>query len=240
MGHEFDDVFDLEVDASVDEVWQAIASGPGIDSWFMGRNDVADGVVHTVFADLAITESEPGKRFAYVSPTAPDGRFIAYDFLIEGRAGGSTSIRVVASGFLPQEDWADEYFAMTRGHALFFRTLVEYLTFFAGRRATPVAATSPEIVDWDRAWAALTSELALASPPRVGDRVTLTLAGERPIDGTVYFVNEHTLGVRGPDALYRFLRGLDRPMLAMHHVFADVDIEAAQARWQAWLNRVFA
>jgi uncharacterized protein YndB with AHSA1/START domain len=240
MGHEFEDVFDLEVDASIDDVWHAIATGPGIDSWFMGRNEVADGVVHTVFADLPITESEPGKRFAYVSPTAPDGRFIAYDFLIEGRAGGSTSIRVVASGFLPQEDWADEYFAMTRGHALFLRTLIEYLTFFAGRDATPVSATSPEILDWDRAWAALATELGLDHEPRVGDQVTLTLADRDAIDGTVYFVNEHTLGVRGPDTLYRFLRGLDRPMLAMHHVFAAVDVAGTEALWKAWLNRVFA
>jgi hypothetical protein len=240
MGHEFEDVFDIEVDASIDDVWQAIATGPGIDSWFMGRNEVADGVVRMVFADLAITESEPGKRFAYVSPTAPDGRFIAYDFLIEGRAGGSTSIRVVASGFLPQDDWSDEYFAMTRGHALFFRTLIEYLTFFAGRAATPVAATSPDIVDWARAWAALAIELGLDREPRMGDHVTLTLAGRAPIDGTVYFVNEHTLGVRGPDTLYRFLRGLDRPMLAMHHVFAEVDAPTDEAAWQAWLVRVFA
>ena len=74
----------------------------------------------------------------------------------------------------------------------------------------------------------------------MGDHVTLTLADRAPIDGTVYFVNEHTLGVRGPDTLYRFLRGLDRPMLAMHHVFATVDTDETEALWQAWLVRVFA
>ena len=44
MGHQFEDALETEVDATVDEVWQAIATGPGIDSWFMGRNSVADGI----------------------------------------------------------------------------------------------------------------------------------------------------------------------------------------------------
>ena len=31
------------VHATPEEVWQAIATGPGIDSWFMGRNEVEPG-----------------------------------------------------------------------------------------------------------------------------------------------------------------------------------------------------
>ena len=53
--------------------------------------------------------SEPGHRFAYGEDPEPDGRFIAFDFMIEGRAGGGTSLRMVTSGFLPGDDWADEF-----------------------------------------------------------------------------------------------------------------------------------
>ena len=41
----------------------------------------------------------------------------------------------------------------------------------------------------------------------------------RPADGVVYFANAHTIGVRTPDALYRFLRGFGKPVVAAHHLF---------------------
>lgn len=102
MGHQFAQHHEAEVPASPDEVWAAIATGPGIDSWFMGRNEVkagAGGTVRTVFGEytpeLEITGWDPAHRFAYTSGQAPDGRFIAHEFLIEGRAGGSTVLRTV-------------------------------------------------------------------------------------------------------------------------------------------------
>jgi uncharacterized protein YndB with AHSA1/START domain len=241
MGHEFEAVDTADVDASIDEVWQAIATGPGIDSWFMGRTAVADGVVRTIFAECPITASEPGKHFAYGATPAPDGRFVAFDFLIEGRAGGGTSVRLVTSGFLPDDDWADEFEAMTMGGAMYFRTLVEYLSFFAGRTATPVTASGPVVADWDRAWSALAAELGLDRAPQAGDAVTVRVDGHAPVGGTVYFVNAHNLAVRTDDALYRFVRGFHGPMLGMHHLFApDADADAAERVWRSWLDRVFA
>ena len=241
MGHQFAQHHEAEVPAGPDEVWAAIATGPGIDSWFMGRNEVTAGAVRTVFGEYApeleITESEPVHRFAYRSGQAPDGRFIAYEFLIEGRAGGSTVLRTVTSGFLPGEDWADEFEAMTLGGELYFRTLVEYLTYFAGRFATPVTAFGPSGPSWSRDRSLLCRELGLAEAPQPGDPVRLT--GEiGPADGVVYFANAHAIGVRTSDALYRFMRGFGKPVIAAHHLFA-ADAEPAQARqaWEAWLSR---
>lgn len=240
MGHEFEVTDSAEVDATVDEVWQAIATGPGIDSWYMGRTEVTEGTVRTVFGGFTpespITVSEPGKRFAYAMPAAPDGRFVAFDFLVEGRAGGSTSLRVVTSGFLPGDDWADEFEAMTKGGAIYFRTLVEYLNHFAGRTATPVTAYGPPVDDWDRAWARLGAELGLGRRAREGDQVRVGDAG-----GTVFFTNEQTLGIRTADAIYRFIQGFHGPMIAMHQLFApDTDGAQAEQLWQSWLGRVFA
>jgi uncharacterized protein YndB with AHSA1/START domain len=88
MGQPFEQWRDAEVPASPEEVWAAIATGPGINSWFIGRNDVrpgADGTVRTEFGDytpeLDITVWDPLRRFGYRSGQAPDGRFIAYEFL---------------------------------------------------------------------------------------------------------------------------------------------------------------
>ena len=189
MGCPFENRQEAEVPATPEEVWAAIATGPGIDSWFMGRSDVqpgtggadgADGTggtVRTVFGEYApeldVTAWDPARRFAYRSGEAPDGRFIAYEFLIEGRAGGSTVLRTVTSGFLPGDDWADEFEAMTLGGEMYFRTLVEYLTYFAGRFAAPVTAFGPSGTTWARDRTMLYQALGLPQNAGRGDRVSV-------------------------------------------------------------------
>lgn len=236
MGHEFSSTEELHVDASPDEVWAAIATGPGIDSWFMGRNDVDPGqVVRQAFGGYTpehrISGWEPGKRLAYESGTAPDGRFVAYEFLIEGRDRGSTVVRVVNSGFLPGDDWADEFEAMTEGGALFMHTLATYLNHFAGRFATPITAFGPMVTDWPRTRAKLVEAIG-----QDGDRVRFTPDGLPPVDGVVYFENSDTIGIRTDDAIYRFLRGFRGPVMACHHIFSDISPDATEQAWVAWLN----
>jgi uncharacterized protein YndB with AHSA1/START domain len=248
MGHSFKQHKEAELPASPEEVWAAIATGQGIDSWFMGRNDVrpgAGGTVRTAFGEyqpeLAVTAWDPLRQFAYASAEAGDGRFIAYEFLIEAQGTGSTVLRAVTSGFLPGDDWEDEYDAMTKGGEMYFRTLVEYLTFFAGRFATPITAFCQSATDWDRALPMLHQELGLTEPVAPGDRVRFTPEGLTPIDGVVYLVSAHALGVRTGDALYRFLRGFDQPVIAAHHLFSrGVDRDQAERAWQSWLSRLLA
>jgi uncharacterized protein YndB with AHSA1/START domain len=243
VGRDFEVRQTAEVPATPDQIWAAIATGPGIDSWFMGRNEVAGGTVRTAFGgynpESTVTAWEPSRHLSYGGERAPDGRFIAYEFLIEARGGGSTILRAVTSGFLPGEDWEAEYEAMGLGLDLFFRTLVEYLTYFPGRTATPITAFGPAVTDWDEAWATLHRELGRADPAE-GDRVRFSPPGRPPVDGVVYARNPHTLGVRTDDALYRFLRGLPGFMMAGHHLFFPVpDPDATEAAWRTWLTRLY-
>lgn len=247
MGKQFEGVNEVEVDATPEQVWQAIASGPGFDSWFMGRNEVQPGGEGSwrmsCFGDFQpthrVTAWEDGKHLTYRSDTADDGRFMAYEFLIEGRDSGTTVLRMVTSGFLPGDDWADEYEAMTKGGALFFATLATYLRHFAGRHAEPVTAFGPPVTDWPATWAKAYAELGLSASPQVGDAVHAELAGVRAVDGVVYFANEHTLGVRTADAMFRLLKGFNGPLIASHHVFTEIDAEATERAWQTWLDTVF-
>lgn len=230
MGHEFSTTDELRVDATPDEVWQAIATGPGIDSWFMGRNEVEPGqTVRTAFGGFTpeheISAWEPGRRLAY------GGDKVAYEFLVEGRDQGSTVVRITASGFLPGDDWADEYEAMTLGHAMFFQTLATYLNHFAGRTATPVTAFGPMITDWPRTRARLMRAIG-----REGSRVHFTPPGLPTVDGEIYFENADTVGIRADDAIYRFLRGFRGPVMAAHHLFTTVDVTTTEQAWQAWLT----
>ena len=107
MTHPFEIELETILPASPEQVWAAIATGPGIDSWFMGRNEVEprEGGIAAMETggrreEAVITAYEPGKRIATRTATAEDGRFMAFEYLIEGRDGGSTVLRVVHSGLL--------------------------------------------------------------------------------------------------------------------------------------------
>jgi uncharacterized protein YndB with AHSA1/START domain len=245
VGREFEQHDEVEVDATPEEVWAAIATGPGCDSWFMGRTEIVPGKGGTVRTDVGgyamestITEWEPFRRFAYRGDESPDGRFIAFEYLIEGREQGSTVLRLVTSGFLPGDDWEDEYDAMVKGGAMYFATLVAYLTHFTGRTATPITVEGPMGPDvFERVPAAL----GLSAEPAVGDRTRVAPEGLPPIDGVVDFVNPDVLGIRTPDALYRFIRGFNCPTVVNHHLFAEgVDRERTEQAWRAWLARLSA
>ena len=229
MGKDFEIHLDGEAPASPEQVWQAIATGPGISSWFVGRTEVAGSTVRTSFGDDwipagTVTAAEPGHRFAYRSDTAPDGRFLANEYLIEGRDRSTTVVRAVTSGFLPGDDWADEYEAMQYGTQMFFATLLEHLRNFPGRAATPLTVFGPPVTDWPATWQRLHTRLGLTGAPHPGDTVHTDLI----TGGVVYFTNPHTVGVRTADGFYRFIRGLHGGMVLSHALLGPADPDAWQ------------
>ena len=240
MGKPFEVRREAAVDATPGQVWDAIATSSGVDSWFMGNTEVDAGrTVTTAFggyhAAQPVLAWEPGERLAYEDRDPASGRFVAYEFLIAGRSGGGAVLRTVTSGFLPGDDWADEYEAMGHGLALFFDTLVAYLTHFTGRAARPVTAFGPPVTDWPATWAALHDRLGLTGPVTVGDAARITPPGGAPVDAVVYHADPQTLGLLTSGALLRFLRGFHGPLIAAHHLFDPSDTATA-ADWQAWLT----
>jgi uncharacterized protein YndB with AHSA1/START domain len=248
VGREWQQHDEVEVDATPEQVWQAIATGPGVDSWFMGRTEVAPGEGGSVRTEMGgftmastITAWEPPRRFAYRENESPDGRFIAFEYLVEGREHGSTVLRLVSQGFLPGDDWEAEYDAMRKGGAMYFATLGAYLTHFAGRTATPVTTSGPMTAEGRAAFDRIPKALGLGAAPAVGDPVRAAPTGLPAIDGVVDFVNPDAIGVRTHDALYRFVRGFFGPPVVTHHLFAaGVDRTEAEQAWRAWLADVCA
>ena len=109
----------LEVEApgTPEELWEAIATGPGITSWFVPADvDSAAGTISLTFGPGmletgTITVWEPPHRFAY---TDNSERHLAYEYTVEARNGGACMVRLVNSGFGVGEDWdADD----PAGHA---------------------------------------------------------------------------------------------------------------------------
>lgn len=242
MTHPFEIAQDLEVGATPEQVWDAIATGEGQDSWFMGRNTVEprEGGTTTFSiggftAESTVATWDPPHRFVTTGSPAPDGSFHQFDYTVDAREGGGSSIRFVHSGLLAG-DWEAEYEAMSEGDPMYLHKLVQYVTYFRGRYATSVEAFGPPEPDRARTMAAFRRGLGLRDEVGVGDEVRLTPEGLQPIDGVVDFVSPHFLGARSDDALYRFIHGFDGSVLVGHHLFAEgVDQEQAQRMWTAWL-----
>ena len=70
----------------------------------------------------------------------------AMEYMIEGRAGGTTKVRLVHSGFLG-DDWEAEYEALTEGDFMYLLQMAQYVEHFRGRQGAAVAAAQPNTLD---------------------------------------------------------------------------------------------
>ncbi|MFF0203748.1 SRPBCC domain-containing protein [Streptomyces sp. NPDC005017] len=247
MTHPFEIELEITLPASPDQVWEAIATGPGVDSWFMGRNEIEprEGGVSAMTVggqreEAVISAFEPGKRLASRTAAAEDGRFMAFEYLIEGREGGSTVLRVVHSGLLG-DDWEDEYDALRRGWPFHLHTLHEYLAHFTGRTGVPVFAVTPSGERPAReVREALVRGLSLPGPVTAGTRVRAAPAGLPPLDGEVTWADDERFELRTADGLYTFHHG-SGVVLVFHHLFAPApDGTDPDTAWQHWLSALFA
>ena len=247
MGKEFELVNEIEVGATPEQAWQAVATGPGLDGWLMGRSEIEPregGTVRTVTPswtdEATVTTWDPPRRFAHRTEEREDGSFMSFDYRIEEGEKGTTAIKWTHSGLLGQ-NWEAEYEAMAEGDTAYFHKLGQYLTHFFGRKATPVETYGPEVHDREQAMRIMREGLGLGGPVAVGDRVRLTPEGIAPIDGVVSWVSPSFLGVRSDDAIYWFVWAFTGPLMVGHHLFAEgVDQEEAEKAWKSWLDGLAA
>jgi len=251
MAHEFEVRGEIEVEATPEQVWEAIATGPGVDSWFMGRSTMGSGVGGRNHVDMGgfamestITDWEPGRHLAFRGDGDPDGVLHAFEYLIEGRGGSSTVVRFVHSGFLG-DDWENEYDALRKGDLIYLQKLGQYLKHFPGRVAAPIGGFGGQIADKAKAWQTIHAALGLSGPVALGEKVHLTPAGLEPLDGVVDLVNEDFLDVRTDDGIYVFIHGFQGAVVIGHHVYGEPgqpapDVKQAEQAWQSWLAGLFA
>ncbi len=132
MGKPFEIRKEIPLAATPEQVWEAIATGPGLTAWFMPMEVDPDSSM--------VTSWEPGRRLAIRTPSAPDGSFQGFEYRIEARGQGSTVLRFAHNGFT-SDDWGDEYEVVTSsGWDMYFHTLRQYLTHFAPASSPPSAS----------------------------------------------------------------------------------------------------
>jgi uncharacterized protein YndB with AHSA1/START domain len=190
----------VEVPGTPEEVWDAVATGPGITSWFV-PHQVAEhegGTVTMSFGSM-------GEEHATVSVWDPPHRVVfvgggehplAYEWLVEAKDGGTCTVRLVNSGFGDGAEWDDDLDAMTKGWTLLLQVLRLHLTHFRGRHGSAIiphgSAPGPNAA----AFAALCAALGLPDDLADGDRLAAGGDGVPELTGTV------ERAVRSPEMTY--------------------------------------
>ena len=226
---------EIEVPGSPEEVWQAIATGAGISSWFVpSRVEEREGgsVVSSFGPGMdsvgTITRWNPPNRF--VAETEEGPGTVATEWIVEARDGGTSTVRVVHRWFADSDDWDGEFEGHAYGWATsFFRMLRLYLAHFAGQKcsAFQLSAISdrpaPEVLRTvKRALNVDESNLRIASsseaPPLAGslERIEITDPELRRVRESSPQIVAALQGMDGEEPEL-FLR-LERPAAGLAHV----------------------
>lgn len=172
---------ELLVPGTPEEVWQAMATGPGNTGWFVKteieareggsmRFDFGEGAVSTG----EVTAWDPPRRFAYEEREWSEGAPpVATEITITARGGGQSVVRMVHSLFSSSDQWDDQMEGFEKGWPGFFAVLRLYLAHFKGAQAGSFFAMSPASHDSLVAWTRLCDALGL-SGASVGERRTST------------------------------------------------------------------
>lgn len=242
--HEFEIRAELALAATPEQVWDAIATGPGLDSWFMGHSEIEPGEGGTNRLEMpgytqetTITAWEPGRHLAFRGED-PDGTFAAFEFLIEGRDGDSTVLRCVHNGLLG-DDWEAQYDGMKVGDALHLRKLATYLAYFPERTSKfNLFLVGPAVPDDTKVWSTFANALSVSEITE-GARVRLPELAH--ITGTVDFLMApHCVGVHTPNGILVLLKGYKDTLVVEYHGFSDdEDEKEIETAYQSWLNNAF-
>jgi uncharacterized protein YndB with AHSA1/START domain len=186
---------EVAVPGTPDQVWQAIATGAGISSWFV-PTDVAEreggAIAFHLGPDMEssghVTAWEPPRRFAYEEPDwAPNAPPLATEFTIHVRSGGTCTVRLVHSLFASGDEWDDQLESFESGWSAFFEILRLYLSDFASKPCSTIRVTGTVDGTELEAWDALTRAIGLPHAVK-GQRPARPSAGLPPFNGAVHRV----------------------------------------------------
>jgi uncharacterized protein YndB with AHSA1/START domain len=243
---------EVEVDGSPEEVWRAIATGPGISSWYVphvveeregGAATASFGPEPEMQIPGRVAAWEPPRRVVFDGGEGVDG--LAFEWLIEARAGGTCIVRLVNTGFGSGDEWDAQYDGMSEGWQLFLLNLRLHLQHFPGQTATPMLPGAPWPGPRQQAWARLADALGIPPAPSVGERIVIEppdapkLAGtvvdadswrlalvlDVPAPGTAFLAVEGD-GEQVSVSVWSYLYGPDGAAIA----------ERDGPRWQHWLT----
>lgn len=243
---------EVEVPGTPEEVWRAIATGPGISSWYVphrveereGGSAVASfgpGPEMQVPGRVAVWE--PPSRIVFDGGEGVPG--LAFEWLVESRSGGTCVVRLVNSGFASGEEWDAQYDGMVEGWQLFLTNLRLHLEHFRGRTATAMLPSAAWPGTRRVAWPTLCAALGIASDPEIGDRVEVGAADAPSLAGAVVDAAPWWLALLldqpSPGTAFVIVEGAGEPVQAsvwsyLYGPDAEAIARRDEPRWRRWLT----
>lgn len=250
---------EAEIPGTPDDVWQAIATGPGISSWFVPTEFEAgpDGTPSKVISHFGptpdmdnaatITAWEPPHRFAAEGPMGiPDAPTFATEWFVEAQSGGVCTVRVVHSFFADTDQWDDQLTGAESGWPGFFRILRLYVAHFRGQRCKILQTMAMSPASEQEVWTALMGSLSFTGI-QAGERRDAS-TGVPPLGGIAEWTGEgtdhHVLLLRldqpcpGVGSIGAFGMGGQVCVVMNLYLYgeeAHAIVERDQPHWQAWL-----
>ena len=196
----------IDIAAPADRVWRALTEARELTRWFPLEARVVPGVGGSMYwgwgdgwsGESRITAWEPDRRLTLVETrqgfdadgrpltTPGNARELVVEITLESRAG-TTTVRLVHSGFGTGADWDDELEGTSNGWQCELRNLRLYVERHFGRDRHLAWAKSSTALPADAVWRELFGPggvTLVPAQPREGARYTLDFAGER-FEGTV-------------------------------------------------------
>jgi uncharacterized protein YndB with AHSA1/START domain len=247
------------VPGTPEQVWEAMATGPGYAAWFVKANiePRVGGAFSIDFGQGAVTSGEvtawdPPNKVAYVerewSPGAPP---VATEITITGRSGDRCVVRMVHSLFTSSDEWDDQIEGFESGWPGFFAVLHVYLGHFAGAPAASFMAVTQVSEDALSAWMRFADSLGFAGV-NTGQRLTSSSGPER-WSGVVERIHQDAamryavLRLEAPAsgvALVGSLGSAATPStVSVNRYFYGENAESLnvehEPRWRDWINTTF-
>ncbi len=187
---------ELEIEASVQEVWKAITDAAELVNWFPLEAVVdpgAEGVITYSWGDELRNSCrvESWEKGAHLRTTwmgtedQPSPLFV--DWHLEGERG-RTKLRLVHSGFGSGPEWDEEYEGTRLGWSYELQSLKHYLERHLGKRRTAFWIQQPVELQPSEVWSRLTAPDGLirsggVDSLQVGSKVDLQLASGDRVQG---------------------------------------------------------
>jgi uncharacterized protein YndB with AHSA1/START domain len=250
---------EVEVLGTPEEVWRAIATGPGISSWFVPAEfEERDGKPVAVKLNFgpgmesrsAVTVWDPPRKFAAQGEGWGGAPPIADEWSVEARGGGICVVRVVHSLFASTDDWDNQLDGMEQGWPAYFRILRMCLERFKGMPCSAMQFVSFSSDSETKTWEKLGGELGLFkvaqgqkwSAPESVPRMTgvVDSPGQGMHSNTVLL----RLDTPAPGSAYIgaiSCGGMVQVYMAIYLYGANAmaAVERDEPTWQAWMGERF-
>jgi uncharacterized protein YndB with AHSA1/START domain len=225
---EFEIVYDTELPGTPERVWEAVTAGT--PAWMFPTDQ---------WPAVKTVEEFPHHLVSRMD--GPDGWFNQLEHVLEPLDGGRARLHYVHSGIFA-DNWDEQYDGASRHTEFYLHTLGQYLQYFDGRPAVFTDIQAPAASQTPDGFVQLRRALGIEQAGQ-GSQVELELDGVGRLSGEVDFANEHFLGIRTSDALYRFFgrNAFGAPVGMTVHDFSGAgDPETTAKAWGNFLEKAYA